>query len=105
MSKYSRKILRDKFGADILDFKNDVAERIFAFTINIEKKPSEHFAFGTKEYRMLNYYNNIKTLSCKATIVIGYNKIENNNISPCIKLELRNSCFRQIFDKFIWKAE
>jgi len=105
MCKFSQKILRDKFGSNILDFKNDTDQRNFAFTVNLEKKPDENFNEELKEHRILNYFNNIKTLSCRATIIIEFNKNENSNISPCVMLELRNSTFRQIFDEFIWKFE
>jgi hypothetical protein len=105
MCKYSQKILRDKFGSNILDFKNDVDQRMFAFTIQLEKESNENFNENIKEDRILNHYNNIKTISCRASIIIEFNKNENSNISPCIMLEIRNSTFRQIFDEYIWKFE
>jgi len=101
---YSQVIIREIFGANILDFRENKDQVKFAFTVNIDKEPINCFKVESKENRIINHFNSIKTLSCRASIVIDCNKNENMNLTPCVMLEIRNSTFRQNFDEFVWKT-
>ncbi len=104
MSIYSQEILREIHGSNILDFRENKDQIKFCFTVKIQKKPIEGFPENSKQNRILNYFNSIKTLSCRASIIIDCNKNENLNLTPCVMVEVRNSTFRQIFDEFIWNT-
>jgi hypothetical protein len=101
---YSQVIIREIFGANILDFRENKDQVKFAFTVNIDKEPINCFKVESKENRIINHFNSIKTLSCRASIVIDCNKKENMDLTPCVMLEIRNSTFRQNFDEFVWKT-
>lgn len=101
---YSQVILREIFGSNILDFRENKDQVKFAFTVNIDKSPINCFTDDCKENKIINHFNSIKTLSCRASIVIDCNKNETMNLIPCVMLEIRNSTFRQNFDEFIWKT-
>ena len=101
---YSQVIIREIFGANILDFRENKDQVKFAFTVNIDKEPINCFKVESKENRIINHFNSIKTLSCRASIVIDCNKNENMDLTPCVMLEIRNSTFRQNFDEFVWKT-
>ena len=105
MSSYSKVILREKFGANLLDFKNDKEKIKFAFTIDLQKNLNKKYFDEQKiENKILKYFNSIKTLSCRASIIIDCNKNESMNLIPCVMLEVRQSTFRHNFDEFIWKS-
>ena len=103
MCEYSKKILLEKYGSKLLDFKNDINKRIFAFTIKLDKEyPNQIYDDNQKNDQFYNIFNKIKTVSCRASIVINNN--DKNEPNCCVMLELRNSTFRQIFDEFHWRV-
>ena len=104
MCTYSKVILQEIYGGNILEFRDNKDQVKFSFTINIDKDPIICYNEESKDNRIINHFNSIKTLSCRASIVIDCNKNENMNLTPCVMLEIRNSSFRQNFDEFIWKG-
>lgn len=100
----SQLILEEIHGANLLDFKDNKDQIKLSFTVNIEKQPLSIYNDSSKENKVINYFNSIKTLSCRASIIINCNKSEEMNLVPCVMLEIRNATFRQNFDDFIWKG-
>lgn len=101
---YSQVILKEVYGANILDFRENKDQVKFAFTVKIDKNPVYYFNEDSRENKIINHFNSVKTLSCRASIVVDCNKNDNFNLTPCVLLEIRNSTFRQNFDEFIWKG-
>jgi hypothetical protein len=100
MFNFSKVILKEKYGGNLLDFENNIVKRIFAFTLNLEgRDPYDDIDDFQKDDRYYKIFNQMKTVSCRASIIIE--NPNHSDMSSCVMFEIRNSTFRQIFDEYL----